>query len=176
MALAALDELEVAAVLSDQRMPGMGGADLIAAIRRRDPRVMGLLITAYADIDAAAAAINDAGVVGYLRKPWRDEQVLEAVRKAASAHDEAAASARQEAELAQQEETVRVLVDQSPIAVALLGPSPDLNSSAPTRCSLLWCPFTPTRWWDCPWRRSWTAKQPNTSTPSVFRPRRRGTC
>ena len=108
-------------------MPGMGGADLIAAIRRRDPRVMGLLITAYADIDAAAAAINDAGVVGYLRKPWRDEQVLEAVRKAASAHDEAAASARQEAELAQQEETVRVLVDQSPIAVALLGPSPRLE-------------------------------------------------
>ena len=88
MALAAVDHVEVAAVLSDQRMPGMGGADLIATIRRRDPRVMGLLITAYADIDAAAAAINDAGVVGYLRKPWRDDQVLDAVRKAVSAHDE----------------------------------------------------------------------------------------
>ena len=126
MALAAVDHVEVAAVFSDQRMPGMGGADLIATIRRRDPRVMGLLITAYADIDAAAAAINDAGVVGYLRKPWRDDQVLDAVRKAVSAHDEASASARQEVELLQQEETVRVLVDQSPIAVALLSASPQL--------------------------------------------------
>lgn len=126
-ALEVVDRHDVAVVLTDQRMPGMGGADLIALIRRGDPRVMGLLITAYADIDAVAAAINDAGVVGYIRKPWRDDQVAELVEHAVSMHNDARSRDRERAELARNEETVRVMVDQTPIGVALLGQAPQLT-------------------------------------------------
>lgn len=125
-AIDVVDRHDVAVVLSDQRMPGMGGTDLLALIHRRDPRVMGLLITAYADIDAVAAAINDPGVVGYLRKPWRDRDVVEAVQRAVVAHDDAGSRARERAELVRQEEAVRVLVDHAPIGVAVLGRTPQL--------------------------------------------------
>ncbi len=125
-ALDAVDHHDVAVVLSDQRMPALGGAELLTLIRRHDPRVMGLLITAYADIDAVAAAINDASVMGYLRKPWRDQDVLDAVRRAVEANAEVRSGARDRVDLRKQQEIVRVLVDHAPIGVAVLGPAPDL--------------------------------------------------
>lgn len=125
-ALEAVDHHDVAVVLSDQRMPAMGGAELLTLIRRHDPRVMGLLITAYADIDAAAAAINDASVMGYLRKPWRDQDVLDAVQRAVEANEEVRSGARDRVDLRRHQEIVRVLVDHAPIGVAVLGPAPDL--------------------------------------------------
>lgn len=65
-----LREESVALLLVDQRMPEMSGVELLAASRRLFPDARRVLLTAYADTDAAIRAINDADVQHYLLKPW----------------------------------------------------------------------------------------------------------
>jgi thioredoxin reductase (NADPH) len=65
-----LREDPVALLLVDQRMPGMSGVELLTAARRLYPDARRVLLTAYADTDAAIKAINDADVQHYLLKPW----------------------------------------------------------------------------------------------------------
>jgi thioredoxin reductase (NADPH) len=65
-----LREDPVALFLVDQRMPGMSGVEFLAAARRLYPDARRVLLTAYADTDAAIRAINDADVQHYLLKPW----------------------------------------------------------------------------------------------------------
>jgi thioredoxin reductase (NADPH) len=60
----------LAMVISDQRMPGMLGHEVLAGIRELYPLARRLLLTAYSDIDAAIKAINNAHIDHYLSKPW----------------------------------------------------------------------------------------------------------
>ncbi len=60
----------LALVLADQRMPGMTGVELLEAARSVFPKAKRALLTAYADTDAAIAAINQAQIDYYLQKPW----------------------------------------------------------------------------------------------------------
>lgn len=60
----------VALVLSDQKMPGLDGVHFLAKASELVPRARRALLTAYADTDAAIAAINDSKVDYYLLKPW----------------------------------------------------------------------------------------------------------
>jgi thioredoxin reductase (NADPH) len=60
----------IALVLADQRMPGMTGIDLLLEIRKLYPEAKRVLLTAYADIEAAISAINDVALHHYLMKPW----------------------------------------------------------------------------------------------------------
>jgi thioredoxin reductase (NADPH) len=61
---------ELAMIISDQRMPGMLGHELLAQSRDVYPLAKRVLLTAYSDIDAAVKAINEAHVDHYLSKPW----------------------------------------------------------------------------------------------------------
>jgi thioredoxin reductase (NADPH) len=67
--LAERDE-PVALVLSDHQMPGMNGVRFLADAAALVPRAKRALLTAYADTDAAIAAINDSRVDYFLLKPW----------------------------------------------------------------------------------------------------------
>ena len=74
-ALEALRQLQrrassVALLLVDQRMPQMTGTQLLCDARKLYPDAMRVLLTAYADTEAAIAAINDCGLHHYLMKPW----------------------------------------------------------------------------------------------------------
>jgi thioredoxin reductase (NADPH) len=60
----------VALFLVDQRMPGLSGVEFLERAIAIYPDAKRVLLTAYADTDAAIAAINDAGVNHYLLKPW----------------------------------------------------------------------------------------------------------
>ncbi|MDQ3650622.1 MAG: FAD-dependent oxidoreductase [Acidobacteriota bacterium] len=60
----------VALFLVDQRMPGMSGVEFLEQAIMLDPNAKRVLLTAYADTDAAIAAINEAGINHYLLKPW----------------------------------------------------------------------------------------------------------
>jgi len=60
----------VALFVVDQRMPQMSGVEFLEQAIRLYPEAKRVLLTAYADTDAAIAAINDAGVNHYLLKPW----------------------------------------------------------------------------------------------------------
>jgi thioredoxin reductase (NADPH) len=75
LGLQALDELvetasPVALLVSDQRMPIMDGVTFLTEARHRYPDSKRALLTAYADTDAAIAAINQSQVDYYLTKPW----------------------------------------------------------------------------------------------------------
>jgi thioredoxin reductase (NADPH) len=60
----------VALLLVDQRMPGMTGIELLGEVTPLHPASRKVLLTAYADTDAAIAGINDVGLDHYLMKPW----------------------------------------------------------------------------------------------------------
>jgi thioredoxin reductase (NADPH) len=74
-ALGVLDELArrdqpVALIVSDHRMPEMTGIEFLGQSRGLAPEAKLVLLTAYADTDAAITAINDIGLDHYLMKPW----------------------------------------------------------------------------------------------------------
>ncbi len=60
----------IAMLLTDQRMPGMLGVDLLARCREFYPLARRVLLTAYSDIKAAIRAINEVRLDQYLEKPW----------------------------------------------------------------------------------------------------------
>jgi thioredoxin reductase (NADPH) len=60
----------VALLLSDQRMPGMTGVEFLEQARDQYPEARRVLLTAYADTEAAIRAINSARIHYYLNKPW----------------------------------------------------------------------------------------------------------
>ncbi|MBB4662784.1 FAD-dependent oxidoreductase [Conexibacter arvalis] len=61
---------QVALLVADQRMPGMEGTEYLAKARELVPDAKRVLLTAYADTDAAIAAINEVALDYYLMKPW----------------------------------------------------------------------------------------------------------
>ena len=69
-ALEIMRQHEIAVLLTDQRMPGMSGVELIEKVRAEYPDTIRMLVTAYSDIEAAIGAINRGNVHLYLRKPW----------------------------------------------------------------------------------------------------------
>jgi thioredoxin reductase (NADPH) len=60
----------VALLISDQRMPGLTGVQVLERSRETYPEAQRVLLTAYADTEAAIQAINSARIHYYLNKPW----------------------------------------------------------------------------------------------------------
>ncbi len=61
---------QVALLIADQRMPGMAGTEYLVEARKRVPEAKRVLLTAYADTQAAIAALNEVARDYYLLKPW----------------------------------------------------------------------------------------------------------
>ena len=61
---------QVALLVADQRMPGLSGTDYLVQARQIVPEAKRVLLTAYADTEAAIAAINEVHLDYYLLKPW----------------------------------------------------------------------------------------------------------
>jgi thioredoxin reductase (NADPH) len=61
---------QVALLVADQRMPGLSGTDYLVQARELVPEAKRVLLTAYADTEAAIQAINDVALDYYLLKPW----------------------------------------------------------------------------------------------------------
>ena len=70
LARLALRDQPVALIVTDQRMPQMTGVEMLTQARPHAPDARLLLLTAYADTDAAITAINEIGLDYYLLKPW----------------------------------------------------------------------------------------------------------
>ncbi len=117
-ALQRLREEHIHVLVSDQRMPQMSGAQLLAEAREIAPNTLRILLTGYSDLDAAVEALNNGGIFRYLTKPW-DQQ-------------EMAFTLRQAAELAvRQAQPVPPVVSEglsAPLSVLLLDDDPDTLS------------------------------------------------
>jgi DNA-binding NtrC family response regulator len=81
-ALEALKSLDVACILSDQRMPGMTGIELLKAARAVRPDAVNILLTAYADLPTLAEALNEGVVYRYVPKPFNSADLGHALRGA----------------------------------------------------------------------------------------------
>ncbi len=72
----------VGVIISDQRMPGMTGVDFLEKAKEIAPDTVRIVLTGYADINAAVDAINRGGAYRYIAKPWRDDELLQVIRDA----------------------------------------------------------------------------------------------
>jgi response regulator RpfG family c-di-GMP phosphodiesterase len=75
-----LSEQPVDMVMSDHKMPGMNGIDFLNNVRIRYPDTMRLLLTGFADLDMAIAAINEGGIYRFLTKPWDNNELRLSVK------------------------------------------------------------------------------------------------
>jgi two-component system nitrogen regulation response regulator GlnG len=80
-ALRELERSQPSAVLSDIRMPGVSGLELLQALKESLPKVPVIIMTAYSDLDSAVAAFQ-GGAFEYLPKPFDVDQAVELVRRA----------------------------------------------------------------------------------------------
>jgi len=69
-----------AVVLSDQRMPGLTGTELLETVANTHPETIKMLVTGYSDYDEMIRAINNGGISHYIAKPWKDEELKNIVR------------------------------------------------------------------------------------------------
>ena len=75
-ALAVLEkELDMALVVTDQRMPGMKGTDLLAKARELTPHAERIIITGYTAPNDIISAINEGHVYRYILKPWSEDEL-----------------------------------------------------------------------------------------------------
>ncbi len=85
-ALRILPGAEVAVIVSDYRMPGMTGVELLWRSQEVAPDAMRIVLTAYTDVDHLMEAINTGRIYHFVPKPWDPNEFLLIVRRAAERH------------------------------------------------------------------------------------------
>lgn len=91
-ALAALERLpNLAVIVSDQRMPGIKGVEVLAAAAERVPNATRILLTGFADADAVVDSVNRSAVFRYIKKPWKTTELEEAIEMAVAVHQQTVA-------------------------------------------------------------------------------------
>jgi len=78
-ALAKVAECAYDAVVSDFRMPGMNGVDVLRRVRELQPDAARLILSGYTDLNGLIAAINDARIDRFVAKPWNDFEFVSAL-------------------------------------------------------------------------------------------------
>lgn len=81
-ALSILREHPVAVLITDQRMPGISGSELLEIVRGSDPQVVRIMLTGNNDITTALEAINQGAVFRFVTKPWDHTQILRIIELA----------------------------------------------------------------------------------------------
>src|SRR5215471_6802225 len=72
---------DIGLLMTDQRMPGEKGVWLLEKARQLRPRIIRVLATAYADMDAAIAAVNTGQIYKYVTKPWDPPQLESTLKR-----------------------------------------------------------------------------------------------
>ena len=81
-ALELLRQHDIALLITDQRMPGMTGIELLRNTVALRPRMVRIILTGYTDVDALVEAINGGQVYRYVTKPWSNEELRVTVKRA----------------------------------------------------------------------------------------------
>lgn len=135
-ALAALDAAACDCVVTDLRMPGLTGQEVLDALRARDPDLPVILLSGHADVPVAVAAMR-TGAHDFLEKPYRAEHLVDVLdgavslrrmRRAARAQVSALGSERLEMRLAGSSAAIRHLrasvmaLADLPLDLLIVGP------------------------------------------------------
>lgn len=70
LAILAEQGQEIGVLITDQRMPGKSGTELLTQTKQMHPKITRILATAYSDLDTAVESVNEGGAFRYLTKPW----------------------------------------------------------------------------------------------------------
>jgi response regulator RpfG family c-di-GMP phosphodiesterase len=81
-AIKVLEQHDVAIIITDQRMPGMSGIELLKATAQLRPHMVRILLTGYTDVEALVEAINCGLVYMYFTKPWNNDDLKLKVSRA----------------------------------------------------------------------------------------------
>ena len=98
-ALRNLADTDVAVIVTDYRMPGMTGVELLRRSQDVAPDAVRILLTAYTDVESLMEAINTGHIYHVLPKPWDPNELLLVVRRAAERYALAQENARLKDEL-----------------------------------------------------------------------------
>jgi len=74
-ALEILESRAVNLIISDHRMPGMTGAELLKTVREKYPETIRIMLTGYADVNSIMGAVREGAVYKFITKPWNDEDL-----------------------------------------------------------------------------------------------------
>lgn len=119
-ALAAVDRHAIDVVVSDIRMPGLDGRQLLQRLLDRDPELPVILMTGHGDIDQAVAALR-LGAYDFLAKPFATERLIETVRRALEKRQLVLENRRLRTEVARQSEQQQLpLLGSSPAVQRLV--------------------------------------------------------
>ncbi|MBT9384200.1 sigma-54 dependent transcriptional regulator [Pseudooceanicola sp. CBS1P-1] len=132
-----MEEHWVQVVVSDQRMPGKTGIELLTEIRDRWPDTVRIIVTGYTETADMIQAINAAGIYQFITKPWHPDQLLMAVKNAARLFELARDHERMTLEMrylgtaasARTEERRRLLQAGLGFEKVLRGPNSPLNAT-----------------------------------------------
>src|SRR6266480_5820484 len=81
-ALELLLQHDIPLLITDQRMPGMTGIELLKDTVSLRPQMVRIILTGYTDVDALVEAINCGQVYRYVTKPWNNEELRVTVKRA----------------------------------------------------------------------------------------------
>jgi len=81
-ALKILRDQDFEVIISDQRMPGMMGADLLEKVRQLRPHAIRILLTGYSDIEYILDSINKGEIFRFIKKPWQIPELKRIVGEA----------------------------------------------------------------------------------------------
>ncbi|MBW8039006.1 MAG: response regulator [Planctomycetes bacterium] len=83
LALDILKKKQVHVIITDIRMPGMDGHELLKTVKNKYPNVIRLVLSGYSDKDTLLHAINQGEIFRYITKPWKlNEELKTIVRQA----------------------------------------------------------------------------------------------
>ncbi|MBI4984506.1 MAG: EAL domain-containing protein [Rhodocyclales bacterium] len=88
-ALDLMGKHDVGVILSDQRMPGMTGTELLQKVRKMYPATVRIILSGYSEASTITEAINKGEIYKYVTKPWENEELIALLRKAFVRYEEA---------------------------------------------------------------------------------------
>ncbi len=74
-------------IVTDYRMPGINGVELLKRVKMVYPGIIRIMLTGYADTAAVMEAVNQGAVYKFIAKPWNDDELRLAVRLALAQYD-----------------------------------------------------------------------------------------
>jgi len=101
-------------VISDERMIGMQGSELLAILKEKYPDTLRILLTGHATLEAAMKAVNQGEIYRFFTKPWNDTELKFAIRSALERYDLEAENRRLLSTVKNQAMEIKVLEKRYP--------------------------------------------------------------
>ncbi len=113
-ALELLSHTRVKVIVSDERMPGMGGAEFLSTVKEIYPQAVRIMLTGQASVESTMKAVNSGEIYRFLIKPWDDMEIILALRSAVEKYDMEEENLRLLRTVKRQSQEIRMLEERYP--------------------------------------------------------------